>query len=54
MYTSPLRRHVVDAEQIQTVRMPSKLDSFHPPKFLMVLVQVDYPLYGLDFQNRLL
>ena len=46
--------HIVDDEHIQIVLILFKLDSFHPPKFLMVLVQVDYLLSGLDLQNRLL
>jgi hypothetical protein len=43
----------VDDEQIKVVRFPSKVDSFHPPISFWVLVQVDYPLYGVDLQNRL-
>ena len=39
----------LDEEHIEVVRFSFELDSFHPHKFLAVLVQVYYLLYGLDF-----
>ena len=46
--------HTVDDEQIANLCLSTSGTIFYPSKFLLILVLVDYHLYDMDLQNKIL